>query len=144
MRKTLSLIGYLGMMAALAWLVLTRRFFSASPFVIAPQVLAVVLMIWARLTFGLRSFHAIANPTEGGLVTSGPYRFVRHPIYTAVCLLSLPGVFAHWSWLSALLGATVVSCALLRMLQEEKLLTVRYPEYLQYAAHTSRMIPGLF
>jgi protein-S-isoprenylcysteine O-methyltransferase Ste14 len=34
----------------------------------------------ARVTFGGRSFHVGANPTEGGLVTKGPYRFVRHPI----------------------------------------------------------------
>lgn len=39
------------MVAALAALVLTRNLFSASLFVIVPQVLAVVLMIWARLRF---------------------------------------------------------------------------------------------
>jgi len=41
-------------------------------------------MLWARLTFGGRSFHAGANPTAGGVVTTGPYRFVRHPIYAAI------------------------------------------------------------
>jgi protein-S-isoprenylcysteine O-methyltransferase Ste14 len=40
----------------------------------------------ARVTFGRRSFHAAANPTAGGLVTTGPYRLIRHPIYTAACL----------------------------------------------------------
>jgi hypothetical protein len=48
--------------------------FSLSPAVIGVQCLA-ALMIWARLTFGLRSFHPAANPTRGGLVTTGPYIF---------------------------------------------------------------------
>jgi protein-S-isoprenylcysteine O-methyltransferase Ste14 len=78
------------------------------------------------------------------LVTTGPYRFTRHPIYTPVCLFTVPGVIAHWTWFSALLGAIVVASALIRMSFEEKLLVARYPEYAQYAATTPRMIPFLF
>src|SRR5512141_1042392 len=52
--------------------------FANRPLAIAFQVLAAALMLWARLSFGSRSFHAAANPTEGHLVTTGPYRFIRH------------------------------------------------------------------
>lgn len=144
MLKTLSFFGYLGMIGGLVGLVFTRNFFSPSPLVILLQVAGTALLIWARLTFGRRSFHVAANPTDGGLVTSGPYRFIRHPIYTAVCLFTVPGVIAHWCWTSASLGALVVACALLRMLSEEYLLTKRYPEYQRYAATTWRMIPRVF
>ncbi len=144
MLKILSVFGYLGMIGGLVGLLLTRNLLSTSPFILAPQVAGLALLIWARLTFGRRSFHVMANPTEGGLVTSGPYRFIRHPIYSAVCLFTVPGVIAHWSWSSALLGTLVVACALLRMLSEETLLVVQYPEYQQYAASTWRMIPFVF
>jgi protein-S-isoprenylcysteine O-methyltransferase Ste14 len=90
------------------------------------------------------SFHVVANPTEGGLVTSGPYRSIRHPIYTAISVLSAAGVVAHWSWVSGLLGGLVLGCALLRIFCEEVLVTARYPEYRQYAATTWRMIPYVF
>jgi protein-S-isoprenylcysteine O-methyltransferase Ste14 len=144
MLKSLSIIAYFGMVGGLVGLLTTKYLFSASLFVIAPQVAALLLMIWARITFGRRSFHVAANPTAGGLVTTGPYRFIRHPIYTAVCLFTVPGAVAHWTWFSALLGALVVASALVRMLFEEKLLVARYPEYGQYVASTSRMIPFLF
>lgn len=144
MLKILSVVGYLAMVGGIVLLLFTRRLLSPSPLVIIPQVAAVALMIWARLTFGRRSFHAAANPTAGGLVTTGPYRLIRHPIYTAVCLFVMPAVVAHWSWTSALAGALVLGAALFRMLSEEKLLVVKYPEYRDYAATTARMIPFVF
>lgn len=142
--KILSLLGYALMVAGLLGLLAMHWLFSDSPVVVAVQVLAVVLMVWARATFGRRSFHAAANPTEGGLVTSGPYRFIRHPIYTAVVLFSLAGVLAHPSLPAAGLELTVFLGALVRMLLEERLLRASYPEYAGYAARTSRMLPGIF
>ena len=126
------------MKQARRWLLL------AAALVLVPQAAALSLMIWARLTFGRRSFHAAANPTEGGLITTGPYRFIRHPIYTAVCLFVIPAVVARWSALSVLCGILVLTAALLRIFLEEKMLVARYPEYRQYAAHTPRMIPLIF
>ena len=70
--KLLSLTGLGAMLAALLGLWRTRSLFSPNPVVIGFQLAAVLLMIWARVTFGLRSFHAAANPTAGGLVTSCP------------------------------------------------------------------------
>src|SRR5579863_163695 len=144
MLKALSIMGYLGMVTGLVALLAMKKVFSSSVLVIVPQVAAVLLIIWARIAFGWRSFHAAANPTEGGLVTTGPYRFIRHPIYTAVCVFTVFGVAAHWAWSSALMGTLVVACALLRMRLEEKLLTARYLDYGQYAATTARMIPFVF
>jgi protein-S-isoprenylcysteine O-methyltransferase Ste14 len=144
MLKALSLVGFLGMAGGVIAQFATGNLFSCSPWVIAVQVGAFLLLLWARLAFGRRSFHAAANPTEGGLVTSGPYRYIRHPIYTAFSVFSGAGAVAHWSWASGLLGGLVVGCALLRIFCEEVLVTARYPEYRQYAATTWRMIPCVF
>ncbi len=144
MLKAASVFGLLMMVAALAGLWRIGALFSPSPIVIALQVAAILLIVWARVTFGVRSFHAAANPTGGGLVTTGPYRFIRHPIYTAGCVVGWAGVAAHWSARSALLGLLLFAGALVRMLCEEKLVVERYPEYRDYAKRTRRMIPGLF
>ena len=144
MAKALSVVGYLAMIGGLLGLIFSRKLLSPSPFVIAPQAAALLLMLWARFTFGRRSFHAVANPTEGALVTTGPYRFIRHPIYTAVCLFVLPAVVAHWSVVSVVCGTLVLAAALLRIFLEEKMLVARYPEYRQYAARTPRMLPLIF
>jgi len=85
-----------------------------------------------------------ADPTEGGLVTSGPYRFIRHPIYTAVLLFCFAGASAHLSLRAAALALVALTGALARMWAEERLLRARYPDYAGYAARTKRMLPGLF
>jgi protein-S-isoprenylcysteine O-methyltransferase Ste14 len=145
MLKTLSIIGYAAMVGGLIGLAVTRNLFSSSPLVIALQGLALLLFIWARVTFGRRSFHAVADPTAGGLVTSGPYRFIRHPIYAAFCLFTLAGAVAHFgSWTAGLCGALVLGSALMRIFCEESLVTARYPEYAQYSATTWRMLPYVF
>jgi protein-S-isoprenylcysteine O-methyltransferase Ste14 len=144
MLKTLSIIGYIGMVGGLLGLLAMRRLFSSSPLVISLQVVALLLFLWARVTFGRRSYHVVADPTQGGLMTGGPYRHIRHPIYAAMCLFTLAGVGGHWSWTSVLWGALVLASAIIRIFCEEALVRARYPEYAQYAARTWRMIPYVY
>ena len=118
--------------------------FSANPITIGLQVLAVALLIWARITFGLRSFHPAANPTAGGLVTTGPYHYIRHPIYTAACLFGWAGVVVHWSLMSVAFGVLLLLGGLVRMLAEEYLVKQLYPEYGEYSRVTKRMLPYVF
>jgi protein-S-isoprenylcysteine O-methyltransferase Ste14 len=144
MLKTLSILGYIGMIGGLLGLLSTRTLFSSSPLVIALQILALVLFLWARVTFGRRSYHLVANPTEGGLVTGGPYRYIRHPIYAAFCLFTSAGAAAHWSWSAGLYCGLILGSAMLRIFCEEALVAARYPEYAQYAGTTWRMIPYVY
>jgi protein-S-isoprenylcysteine O-methyltransferase Ste14 len=142
--KTLSVAALLLMVGAVLGLVAMNSLLARSPAGIAVQVAAVALMAWARLTFGRRSFHAAANPTAGGLVTTGPYRFIRHPIYTAACLFVWAGVLSNWSVLTGLLGLLLLVGAFIRMLCEERLVVAAYPEYRDYARDTKRMVPYVF
>lgn len=142
--KAASTAGYLAMILGLLGLLLHRSLFSPAAAVVIAQVAALALMLWARFTFGRRSFHFAADPTRGGLVTTGPYRLIRHPIYTAVCLFAWPGVLANGSLPALGFGALLTAGAVVRMRCEEALLAERYPEYRQYAATTKRMIPHVF
>jgi protein-S-isoprenylcysteine O-methyltransferase Ste14 len=132
------------MVGALVALLAMKLLFSINPFVIGLQIGALMLLVWARIAFGWRSFHVAATPTENGLVTVGPYRFLRHPIYSAMCLFGCAGIAAHWSWAAFVCGGFLVFSALVRIYCEEKLVTARYPEYADYASRTWRMIPYIF
>ncbi len=142
--RPVSIAAYAGMVTGILVLILCRKLFSADLLVIVVQVAAVILLIWARVVFGRRSFHFAADPTRGGLVTSGPYRLIRHPIYTSVCLFVWAGVVARFSWQAVLGGTLVLGGALMRIFCEEALLPTMYPEYKEYARRTWRMLPYVF
>ena len=132
------------MAAGLIGLLATNSIFSTSSLVIAAQLLAFALMIWARVSFGVRSFHLAANPTQGGLVTTGPYALIRHPIYASVCLFILASVLGHPSLPAAALACLVVAGVAIRVVAEEQLVARQYPEYRDYATRTKRLIPFVF
>lgn len=123
------------------WLFFEHSLFGAGPVTITIQVLAAALMLWARLTFGIRSFHGTANPTAGGLVRSGPYKYIRHPIYAAILYFFWAGIGAHLSLASVAAGLLASAMTAVRVVAEEKLLVRTYPEYREYAQTTARVIP---
>jgi protein-S-isoprenylcysteine O-methyltransferase Ste14 len=139
--KNLSLLALVGLVVCIVGLYLNRAIFAAGPITIAIQIVAALLMLWARITFGMRSFHAGANPTAGGLVTNGPYRFIRHPIYAAILYFFWAGIVAHLSVITFVLGLCVTAMTAVRIVAEEKLLVSMYPNYTGYARATRRVIP---
>lgn len=142
--KLVSVVAFILLALAIIYLFTVHRLFGHAPVAIALQVVAVLLMLWARITFGRRSFHAGANPTAGGLVTSGPYRYLRHPIYVAILLFTLTGVFSNWAPASAITGIFIIAAVFVRMLCEETLLRARYPEYAEYSRSAKRLVPFVY
>lgn len=142
--RALSVLGFFMMAGGIAALVVTRTLVSHSLAAISLQVVAVALLVWARRAFGRRSFHLRADPTDGGLVTTGPYRLIRHPIYTAVCLFVWASALGSPSVRTVVIALVVTTGAVVRIVCEEHLLVQRYPEYLAYSRETKRMVPFIF
>lgn len=82
-------------------------------------------------------------PEARTLVTSGPYAYVRHPLY-AMEFFTIVGIAMQFlqPW-AALLGAAVIALQVIRSIFEERVLVEAYPEYEAYRARTKRFIPGL-
>jgi protein-S-isoprenylcysteine O-methyltransferase Ste14 len=144
MDSLFSVGGFVMMAGGMAGLILAGAVVSADPVVLALQTIAVGLMIWARVIFGRRSFHATAQPTGGGIVTRGPYRFVRHPIYASVCLFAWACGMGHPSLIALGMAVVVTGGAAVRIVLEERLLRQQYPEYAEYARRTKRLVPYVF
>lgn len=141
MLKRTSLAAVVILVAVMIGLLLRHALFARSPVGIGLQVSAVLLMLWARRTLGVRSFHAAADPMQGDLVTTGPYRYLRHPIYAAILWFLLIGVASHPSLPNVGLGLLAGAAVAVRIAAEERFLAERYPQYAEYAARTKRVLP---
>ncbi len=141
--RSVSLVGHFTLVLALVGLFIQGSLLASGYIAIIIQLLAAGLMTWARITFGKRSFHAAADPTEGGLVTTGPYAYMRHPIYASILYFLWAAVFSHLSDINLILGIIGTVGASIRIYSEEHLIMHQYPQYADYAARTKRVIPFL-
>ncbi len=130
--------------AAIAALGVTGNLFSTSPLVIALQVAAIALNIWARRAFRKGEFRVTATPAGSAIIRRGPYRFVRHPMYAAALLFVWASVFGHLSMFTAAIGIAVTTVAVTRVVVEERLLRARYLDYDDYARSTKALVPFVF
>jgi protein-S-isoprenylcysteine O-methyltransferase Ste14 len=100
------------------------------------SILATVVLLYLGRSFSIL-------PEARRLVVTGPYRFVRHPLYATemICMLGYIAQFTLWT--SVILFLAQLAIQLERMRIEEQLLSRIFPEYEIYASNTAQLIPGL-
>jgi protein-S-isoprenylcysteine O-methyltransferase Ste14 len=103
----------------------------------------IALAIWARLHLGRNWGTPTSQRAEPELVTSGPYRFVRHPIYTGL-LTALLGTALVDNLLGLIVVAVLVPYFYYCGTVEERNLTAAFPQaYPAYKSRTKMLIPFL-
>lgn len=102
------------------------------------------LGIWVLLHNRPGNFNVRPELKAGArLVTDGPYRWVRHPMYGAL-LLAAAALVAAGGGVQALAWVALVAVLHLKAAREERLLLQRWPEYAAYRARTRRFVPWLW
>ncbi|MFZ0414360.1 MAG: isoprenylcysteine carboxylmethyltransferase family protein [Candidatus Acidiferrales bacterium] len=127
---------------------LLRRFLPAAPLLVpiglTLQSLSFLLAIWARRHLGRNWSAAVRISTEHQLVRSGPYRLLRHPIYTSMFGMFC-GTALVCNQIRALVGIAILAFAYWRKIRmEENILRETFgAEYDAYKRHTWALVPGL-
>jgi protein-S-isoprenylcysteine O-methyltransferase Ste14 len=107
---------------------------------------AIAVMVWASAVN--RFFSSVIRiQTDRGhhLITSGPYRYIRHPAYAAGLFLFAGGGLALGSWLAALIGLLMVFPLVRRTAEEDRILHEQLEGYAAYAQKVRyRVLPGVW
>ena len=107
-------------------------------------VLGLGFAVWARVSIGRNWGTPMSQKAEPELVTSGPYRLTRHPIYSGILLATLgTSVALSWVWLfaTALAGLYFIYAATV----EERYLAGQFPDtYPAYKRSTKMLVPYVF
>jgi protein-S-isoprenylcysteine O-methyltransferase Ste14 len=127
---------------------LTRRFLPVGWFfpVLGTLLLAAGLgfTVWARRHLGRNWSASVVVKEDHALVRTGPYRHVRHPIYSGMLLAFLGTVvtIGEWRGLVALLLAGVAFAVKSRA--EERRMREAFPEYAEYERETAAIVPFVY
>jgi protein-S-isoprenylcysteine O-methyltransferase Ste14 len=103
-----------------------------------------LLALWALAANRPGNFNIRPTPRPGGtLVTSGPYRWIRHPMYTSVLIAAAAAAVKSHEIADAGLWLALLAVLWVKAGIEERALMVRFPDYQAYKARTRKFLPGL-
>jgi protein-S-isoprenylcysteine O-methyltransferase Ste14 len=146
----LGLIGFISVIAFLInpdWLAFASLSFPiwARWTGIAVALIGFALLQWAQVTLGKSWSDTPRMMKEQTLITSGPYQYIRHPIYTAFVLIlgSTLLISANWFVGFAWLGMTVLEVASRIGFEESLMLEYFGDQYREYMKKTGQLLPRL-
>ncbi|MBI3694828.1 MAG: isoprenylcysteine carboxylmethyltransferase family protein [Acidobacteria bacterium] len=149
---TLRPVGVIGMLGLIAYMV--DPSWMAWSSVSLPEwlrwtavsvgALAGGLLIWTFHSLGKNLTDTVVTRREHTLVTSGPYRWVRHPFYDSVALCVLANSIVAANWFLFLSGGLAFALIIMRTRKEEEKLLARFGDaYRAYMERTGRFLPRI-
>ena len=136
-------VALLGANLLIAVALLPRASLSAPAMTVATlltgggTIAAIIILFWLG-----RSFTIL--PEARRLVTSGPYRYIRHPLYLVSIIASIGAMMQFEQPWAFVLVAAAGALQIARLHYEERVLGDALPEYAGYAARTWRLLPGVY
>jgi len=107
-------------------------------------VIGIGFAVWARVALGRNWSPRPAVKEHHELVTSGPYEYVRHPIYSGIILSAL-GTALTGTVFGAIVFVLAITLFLARIRKEEQIMLELFPnEYPGYQARTKRLVPFIW
>ena len=117
----------------------------------APRVVGAGFILVGIIVFGVAvralgsSLSPFPQPAPGAvLVVDGPFRWIRHPIYSGLLAAAAGGAIYTGSLVAALFAVALAVVLDLKARREELWLRDRYPGYAPYLLRTKRFVPGLY
>ncbi|HKM86963.1 MAG TPA: isoprenylcysteine carboxylmethyltransferase family protein [Xanthobacteraceae bacterium] len=102
----------------------------------------IVFAVWARNYLGRNWSGSVTVKQNHELIRTGPYRLVRHPIYSGLLLAILGTAIAFGEWRGLLAFALLTGSLLLKLRIEERFMSESFPnEYARYRAEVPALIP---
>ena len=109
------------------------------------QGLGLMLGLISVYTVGLNSFSAFPTPRQGiRLVTTGPFRYIRNPMYLAVLLCVVPICIDKPTLIKVATVVMLLIVLFFKITVEEQLLEKQFSEYSSYKRKSWRIIPFVF
>ena len=127
---------------------LTKRFLPLNPVLIwlgtALVAAGLSYAVWARRHLGRNWSSNVVVKEDHALIRTGPYRYVRHPIYTGIILAFFGMALFIGEWRALLGTACVFLSFLIKSRAEEVQMVKLFPQYGEYRRETAALVPMIY
>ncbi len=131
--------------SAIAIMAATGPWLANTWYLLLIELIGVALGVYAILIMRIGNFNIRPIVKDSGqLVTHGPYRFIRHPMYTSIMITLTPLLIEYFSWLRLGVMVVLLINLIIKQLFEEGLLKNHFSGYRDYMQRSQRMIPFIF
>ena len=140
-----SLLFVIVQFACLGLIALTGPLFPSNGILLVLELLGIGLGIWAILAMRIGNFNITPDPLKHSqLVTSGPYRMIRHPMYLAILLTTLPLIIFSFDLFRLVIWLVLLIDLIFKLMYEESLLSVKLVGYDRYMERSFRLFPYIY
>ena len=109
---------------------------------VVPLLAGAALLVWTFRSLGKNLTDTVVTRAEHTLVVHGPYRWVRHPLYSSAALMIAALSLITANWFLLVMGIVVFAVLIMRTGTEERNLVARFGDrYQQYMNRTGRFLP---
>ena len=123
----------------------TGPLLAENKFLLFIEMIGLFLGFWAVIIMKPGFFNITPDPLSWSkLVKVGPYRFIRHPMYLALLLTTLPLIIDRFNYLRLILWVALLIDLLLKISYEEKILVAEVDGYENYLKSSYRLVPMVY
>jgi len=109
------------------------------------ELLGGIIGVWAIVIMKSSKINLAPQPRANAhLVSQGPYKIIRHPMYLAIILTLTPLIITHYDKTRAIILGILFINLIFKLLFEEGLLKVYFEGYTEYMKKTWRLLPWVF
>ncbi len=126
-------------------MLLTTKYKSFSIVASILLIASIALVSWALLAMKKSRFRFSPVPADDAvLIIRGPYKYIRHPMYSAIILSTIGLLLIDFTWYRFGIGIFLTMILILKLQWEEKMLLNAFKSYRHYMKNTKRIIPFFY
>ncbi len=131
--------------AGIIIIVFTGSLFAKNIFLLSIEICGIILAIWSLLSMKLNNLNVYPDiKQKAKLVKSGPYKLIRHPMYTSIIVSILPLVIDQFTIFRLVVYIVMLIDLIVKLNYEENMLKSHFENYEDYCKKTYRIIPFVY
>lgn len=131
--------------SSLLYMFYSSPFYAKNLHLVIVELSGILLGIWSIKTIGLKQLKILPIPKYNFiLIKTGPYKLIRHPIYLAIIITTIPLILSYFSIIRLFIIIILFCTLLIKIEFEERMIFTINKKYSTYKQNTKKLLPYIY